>query len=341
MDIQEIKKKKLEEEHQDDTGLDVGKASSIVNSNKIKGGDNIVEVGTQKREILSNGQRIMTFSLNPDTLQKLDTRNGKFRIYIDNDNFKGNDTFKRKFIEIDKNAISQIKPSEDGTIKLIAYEKIPGGDVNTKNEKEREIIIVKDTPDIRRELVEKHHEVKYKGEEDLYEKAKVMKTPITPTLNFSDIYKNMSETEKGEINKLNSSELKAKIEENRPELSKIDERYLDKLKVEITTPDKSLKMVDDNNQTHEVKYIGSNTDGWSKYQKKDGEEITLNPYDAQQKVRPFNNENLYKNSVRESIDNTGFSIKSETTSIKNETTTDITNRIVKDEQKFQTPKFKM
>ncbi|WP_047444258.1 hypothetical protein [Alistipes sp. ZOR0009] len=306
--IQDFKKRKLEEEHIDESSLDL-KSSANLNKPKIHNGDKLITVGSQKREILENGQRIMTFSLNPEAISKLSERNGKIRIYPNNQNFIGNDAFKRDYIELDKKAISLIKPSEDGSIKIMAVEKFPGGDINTKKKGEKELVILADTSENRKKLVEENRTVIYKGEEDLYRKEKVMDTPITPTMTFRDVYRYMSEEEKGSISKLTSKELQASINSAKPSLSKIDDQYLERFKAEITTPDKPLKMIDHDNQVCEVKFKGKDDSGNYVYKKKDDTEVSVNQFNANQKIKPYNNEKIFEESVRDSLNETGFATK--------------------------------
>jgi hypothetical protein len=305
--IQDFKKRKLEDEHIDESSLDL-KASANLPKPKIHNGDKLINVGTQKREILENGQRIMTFSLNPEAISKLSERDGKIRIYPNNQNFTGNDAFKRDYIELDKKAISLIKPSEDGSIKIMAVEKFPGGDINTKKKGEKELVILADTSENRQKIVKENRTVIYKGEEDLYRKEKVMNTPITPTMNFRDVYRYMSEEEKGSIAKLSSKELQISINSAKPSLSKIEDRYLERFKAEITTPDKPLKMIDDDNQVCEVKFKGKDDSGNYVYKKKDETEVSVNQFEANQKVKPFNNEKIFEESVRDSLKDTGLAI---------------------------------
>lgn len=223
--MEEVKKGKetlLEEDYNEDkllVGRSAEEKKGVLNLFKSQGSGKEVNVGELRREILPNGQRIVSLTLDKEMLKQLkQDKDGNYTISLKSNRFQGDD-FLSQQIKLNAKELAKLKPNENGQVKLVVFEKHPGGELSQK----RELEVKKDSEEVRKQLQEINPKVKYTGEEKVWERQKLFDAELSPRVKFIDVYNRMTENEKGAINQKDNGDLKKFIEENRKPLSTIEE----------------------------------------------------------------------------------------------------------------------
>lgn len=297
--IVEGKKKKLEEEYSDD-GIIVGKnvPGSKKDKSFIKEEENSVNIGQFKRETLENGQRVGVLEVDKEMIKNLSVdKEGNVTISLRSDRFKGDD-FLNQEVKINLKELEKLNPDANGQVKLLVFEKQAGGQIDEK----KELIVMKDTEENRRDLVRNNSSVSYSGEEKILEREKIMDTPVTPNIKFRDVYNQMNEKEKGEIQKKDNNELKTFISDNKKPMTEIEDLIVKKELEAKKRPGNKLYLKDGENKI-KVTCVGLDGNGKMVYREDNGKSHELNPFSAGEKIELSANDKnrIHKESFRQGI----------------------------------------
>lgn len=275
-------KEKILTDEYSDTKLIIGYSAKDMKKVKVEeletSSMNELNVGSFKREVLENGQRVGVLEIDKNVLKALKKdEEGNYTVSLHSPRFKGDD-FLCQYVKINEKELDKLQVEPNGKVRLLVSEKEPGGDIAEK----RDLQVMRDTPENRKEL-EGNGYVKYSGEERIQEREKIMDTQLSPNIKFRDVFERMSKEEKGEVEKMENEPLKKFIEENKKPLGDIEESIRKEEVKLLTAKGRTVYLLDkDGENKTAAKCLGLDKEGKVLYKElKEGKEHQVNPFDVE------------------------------------------------------------